>query len=178
MIRVLAQNWWAIALRGGISMLFGLLALFLPGLTAASLIVLFGIFALADGAFAMMAAIWAAERHERWGPLVLEGTVGLVAGLIAVIEPLAAAFGLLMIIGVWAMVTGIFELMAARRLRRELAGEWLLASTGVLSILLGLFIAIFPGAALVALIWIVGIYALLFGVVLLAFAFRLREMAP
>jgi uncharacterized membrane protein HdeD (DUF308 family) len=178
MIRVLAQNWWAIALRGGISMLFGLLALFLPGLTAASLIVLFGIFALADGAFAMMAAIWAAERHERWGPLVLEGAVGLVAGLIAVIEPLAAAFGLLMIIGVWAMVTGIFELMAARRLRRELAGEWLLASTGVLSILLGLFIAIFPGAALVALIWIVGIYALLFGVVLLAFAFRLREMAP
>src|SRR6266851_1515270 len=138
MIRVLARNWWAMALRGGISMLFGLLALFLPGLTAASLIVLIGIFALADGAFAAMAAIWAAERHERWGPLALEGAVGLVAGLIAVIAPLAAAFGLLMIIGVWAMVTGIFELMAARTLRRELAGEWLLASTGVLSILLGL----------------------------------------
>ena len=177
MIEMLARNWWALALRGLFALLFGILALALPGITAETLILLFGIFAIADGIFAIVAAVRAAERHERWGAMVIEGIVGILAGLVAIFIPIAAALALVLVVGAWAFVTGILELVGAVKLRREIADEWLLVIDGVLSILLGLLMLIFPGAGLVALVWIIGIYALLFGIALIALAVRLRGHA-
>lgn len=177
MIQLLARNWWALALRGVFALLFGILALALPGITAETLILLFGIFAIADGILAIVAAVRAAERHERWGAMVIEGIVGILAGLVAIFIPLAAALALVLVVGAWAFVTGTLELVAAVKLRRAIANEWLLVIDGVLSIMLGFFMLAFPGAGLLALVWMIGIYALLFGIALIALAVRLRGHA-
>jgi uncharacterized membrane protein HdeD (DUF308 family) len=178
MMGLLIKNWWALALRGAFAVIFGLLAIFLPGLTLEALVLVFGVYATVDGIFAIVAGIRAAERHERWIVLALEGLVGIVAGLIALFIPLAAAFGFLIVFGAWAIATGIFEIAAAIRLRREMKGEWLLAVDGILSILLGLLVVVFPGIGLIALVWCIGAYALIFGFVLIALAFRLRARRP
>lgn len=177
MIGLLVQNWWALALRGVVAVIFGILALALPGITAESLILLFGIFALADGVFAIAAGIWAVGHHHRWRALVVEGLISLVAGMIAVIVPLAAALGFVLLMALWAIATGIFEFAAAVRLREEIQGELLLALSGILSIAFGVVIGIFPGAGLLALIWLIGAYALISGIALIALAFRLRRHA-
>lgn len=178
MLQVLAQNWWAVALRGAIAILFGVLAIALPGVTLAALILLWGIYAVADGVFAIISGVRAARRHERWGVLIVEGIAGIIAGLIAVFLPAAAAFAFVFLFAVWAVVTGVIEIVAAVRLRREIEGEWLLALTGVLSVLLGVYVAAFPGLGLLGLIWTLGVYAILFGIALIALSVRLRHLAP
>lgn len=178
MIEFLARNWWAVALRGLAAVVFGILALIWPGLTLNVLILVFGVYALVDGVFAIVAAVRAVERHERWGALLLEALASIAAGIIALVAPLAAALGFYLLFVAWTIVTGIFEIAAAIRLRRHITGEWLLGLGGVLSLVLGAFLLIFPGIGLVALVWCIGIYAILFGVTLLALAFRLRRLAP
>lgn len=173
----LAQNWWAIAVRGAIAILFGVLAIAMPGITLASLIILFGIFAVIDGVFAIVSAVRAARREERWGMFVLEGVASIIAGLIALFVPLAAALAFIFLFAAWAVVTGALEIAAAIRLRREIEGEWLLGLTGALSILLGIFVAAFPVPGLVGLVWMIGVYAIVIGIALLALAFRLRRLA-
>src|SRR2546426_5964065 len=106
---VLVRNWWALALRGGLAVLFGVAAFVMPGLTLAVLIALFGAYALIDGVLAILAGVKAAEHHERFGSLLLRGILGIVAGLIAFILPAATAVALTLIIGVWAMITGVLE---------------------------------------------------------------------
>jgi uncharacterized membrane protein HdeD (DUF308 family) len=177
MLSLLAQNWWAVALRGAFGILFGVLALAMPGVTLAALILLFGIYAVADGIFAIISGVRAARRHERWGVLIVEGIASIIAGLIAVFLPDAAAFAFVFLFALWAVITGVIEIVAAIRLRREIEGEWLLGLAGVLSLLLGLYVAAFPGLGLLGLIWTVGVYAIVFGVALLVLAFRLRRFA-
>jgi uncharacterized membrane protein HdeD (DUF308 family) len=177
MLGMAAQNWWALALRGVAALIFGILALVMPGLTLEALIVLFAVYALVDGVFAIVAGIRAAERHERWGMLALEGVASIVAGLIALFMPLAAAVGLLYLLAAWAVVTGIFEIAAAIQLRREIRGEWLLVLDGVLTVALGIAFMVMPGLGLLAIAWWIGIYALIFGVVMIGLAFRLRGKA-
>lgn len=176
MMQQLAHNWWVLALRGALAILFGVLALAMPGITLAALILLFGVYAVVDGVFTIVSGIRAARRHERWGPLVLEGVVGIVAGAIALFVPLAAALAFIYLFAAWALVTGALEIAAAIRLRNEIRGEWLLALSGVLSILVGVFIAIFPGLGLVGLVWAIGAYAIVFGVVMIGLAFRMRRV--
>jgi uncharacterized membrane protein HdeD (DUF308 family) len=171
---VLARNWWAVLLRGLLAILFGVLAFVNPGLTLGALILLFGAYSLVDGVFAIIAGLRAAQRHERWWPFALEGLADIAVGIIAFVMPLAAAFALLLIVSAWSIVTGILRIAAAIRLRREIQGEWLLILNGVLSVAFGVIIAVVPGAGLVTLVWLIGIYAIVFGVILVALAFRLR----
>jgi uncharacterized membrane protein HdeD (DUF308 family) len=174
MIGVLARNWWALALRGLLAVLFGLLAFALPGLTLTALVILFGAYALVDGIFALITAVRAAEAHERWWLLVLEGLAGVAAGLITFMWPGITAFVLLVLIGWWAIITGIFEIAAAVRLRKEIRGEWALALGGVASVIFGLVLLFRPGVGALAVIWLIGTYAVVFGLLLLLLAFRLR----
>jgi uncharacterized membrane protein HdeD (DUF308 family) len=171
---VLVRNWWALALRGVAALLFGLIALFAPGFVAVWLAILFGAYALIDGIFAIIAGIRAAERHERWWPLALEGLLSVIVGLIALVMPVAAAVALLYFVSAWAIVTGVFRISAAIRLRKEVRGEWLLILNGALSVLLGILIVAHPGAGLITLVWVLGVYAIIYGIVLVGLAFKLR----
>jgi uncharacterized membrane protein HdeD (DUF308 family) len=177
MLPLLVQNWWAVALRGAFAILFGVLAIALPGVTLGALILLWGIYAVADGVFAIISGVRAAHRHERWGALIVEGIAGILAGVVAVFLPAAAAVAFINLFALWALITGIVEIVAAIRLRREIEGEWLLGLTGVLSILIAIYAAAFPGLGLLGLIWTVGAYAIIFGIVLIALAVRLRRVS-
>jgi uncharacterized membrane protein HdeD (DUF308 family) len=174
MLRVLARNWWALVLRGLFAVLFGLAAFFWPGITLAALVLLFGAYALADGIFAIVAAITGADRRTRWWALLLEGIAGILAATATVFWPGLTALALLYLIAAWAIVTGIFEIVAAVRLRREIEGEWLLGLSGLASVLFGLYVAAFPGPGALAVVWIIGAYALFAGILLIALGLRLR----
>ncbi len=174
MMDVLVRNWWALALRGLFAILFGLLALAWPSLTLAALVILFGAYSLVDGIFALVAAVRVAEAHERWWLLVLEGLAGIAAGLITFMWPGITALVLLYLIAWWAVVTGVFEIAAAIRLRKEISGEWALVLGGAASVIFGLVLLFRPGIGVLAVIWLIGTYALVFGALLLMLAFRLR----
>lgn len=174
MMEVLARNWWALALRGLFAVLFGLLAFAWPGLTLAALVILFGAYTLVDGVFALLAAVRAAEAHERWWLFVLEGGAGIAAGLITFMWPGITALVLLYLIAWWAVITGVFEIAAAIRLRKEISGEWALVLGGAASVIFGLLLLFRPGVGALAVIWLIGTYALVFGALLLTLGFRLR----
>jgi uncharacterized membrane protein HdeD (DUF308 family) len=171
---VLVRNWWALALRGLFAILFGLIAFLLPGVTIAALVLLFAAYALVDGVFAIIAGLRAAQRHERWWPLALEGLVDFAVAVITFLMPAATAFALLFLVGFWAMFTGVLRIVAAVRLRKEIQGEWMLILNGILSVLFGVLLVALPVLGLVTLVWMIGLYALIRGVVLLGLAFRLR----
>ncbi len=172
---LLARNWWAVAIRGLVAVLFGILALVVPHLTLAVLILLFGAYALADGIFGIVAAVRAAERGARWGTLLVEGLWGVAIAAVAFIWPGETALVLLYLIAFWAIFTGVFEILAAVRLRREIVNEWLLGLAGLASVVFGVLLVVFPGAGALTVIWLIGAYALVFGVLLLGLAFRLRN---
>jgi uncharacterized membrane protein HdeD (DUF308 family) len=176
MANMLARNWWAVALRGVIAILFGLAALFLPGITVTVLVLLFGAYALVDGIFTLIAGIRrAAEHRSRWLTLIMEGLLGIIAGIIALVWPGVAQFGLLWVIAAWAILTGILEIAAAIRLRREIQGEAWLVLSGLASLVFGVLLLVWPVAGILALIWLIGAYGIVFGVLLLVLAFRLRS---
>ena len=173
MLATLAEYWWTLVLRGVAAVIFGILAYVWPGITFTVLVLFFGAYALWDGVFALIAA-FRTQAERRW-PLVLEGLVGIAAGVLTFIWPGAATLALLIIIGAWALVTGIFEIVAAIRLREEIEGEWLLLVSGLLSVLFGIAIAIWPAAGLVAVTWLIGAYSIVFGILLIVLGFRLRN---
>lgn len=172
---VLARNWGLVALRGLVALLFGIATLYRPALTLAFLVFLFGAYAFIDGIFSVIAAV--ANRHDQpyRVALLVSGIVGIIIGVVTYITPGVTALALLYFIAAWAIVTGLAQIAAAIRPRKVVAGEWLLALAGVLSVLFGVVLDARPGAgALVVTLWI-GAYAILFGILLLALAFRLRH---
>ena len=172
MLHLLARYWWALALRGVLAVLFGLLAFFIPGITLLSLVLLFGAYVFLDGIFDLVAAARSPGHH--WA-LVLEGIIGIIAGILTFLWPGITAMVLLYLIAFWAIFTGVLEIIAGIRLRQVLSDEIWLILMGVLSLLFGLFILIFPSAGALAVVYWIGAYALLFGIMLLALAFRLRS---
>lgn len=176
MATLLAKNWWAVALRGLAAIVFAILAFALPGMTLAVLIVLFGAYALVDGIFAIISAIRALHGHRPWGSFLIEGFVGIIIGLITFFVPGVTLAFIIALIAIWAIVTGIFEIAAAIRLRRHVPGEWVLFVTGVFSVLFGVLVFFAPAAGALVIVWWLGAYALIFGVLLLLLAFRLRSL--
>jgi uncharacterized membrane protein HdeD (DUF308 family) len=164
------------ALRGALAIVIGVIALVWPRLTLLSVVWLWGSYALVDGVFAAFAAVRAAGHLQPWLMLLLRGVTGIAAGIIAFVWTRMTAIVLVYLIAAWAIVAGIFEIVATLRLRQVIEGEWLLGLSGALSILLGLLIIVMPGAGLLAWVWMIGVYALVCGVVLLALAFRLRAL--
>jgi len=173
MSALLARNWWAVALRGVFGVLFGLAAFVLPLTTIASLVLVFAVYMLVDGVFAIVAGVRAAAHHERWGLLMLEGIVGLAAGAAALLLPGLTVVVVVTLLGVWAVVTGALLLGAAFRLHGG-HGRWLLALLGLVSLVWGVLLWLSPIAGALVLTYWLGGYALVFGVLMLVFALRLR----
>jgi uncharacterized membrane protein HdeD (DUF308 family) len=171
----LAENWWSLVIRGLVALLVGVVAFVWPGITVAALVILFGAYALIDGIVSFIGAWKASQAHERWGVLALEGIAGMAAAAIAIVRPGITAVALVVLIAAWALVTGALEIAAAVRLRKHISGEWLLALSGVVSILFGFAIMAFPLAGALAIAYLVGSYAFVFGVLLMALGFRLRS---
>ena len=172
----LVRSWWLFVLRGVFAVLFGLAAIIWPGIALGALILLFGAFAVADGILAILAGIQAARREMQWWPLVLGGVLGIGIGLATFAWPGITALVLLSLIAAWAIVTGILEIVAAIRLRREIQGEWLLGLAGAASLIFGLLLVANPGAGALAVVWVIGLFALFFGIVLIGLGLRLRGL--
>jgi uncharacterized membrane protein HdeD (DUF308 family) len=175
MLDTLSRNWWAMALRGLAAILFGLFAFFVPGPTFALLVIVFGAYALVDGVLAVAAAIVAARSHERWLNLLGMGLFGILVGAVTWLYPELTAITLLYLIAAWAVVTGILELIAAFELRRHLPSEWWWVLAGLASVAFGLLLMWHPSVGALAVMWIIGTYAIAFGIFLLGLAWRLRE---
>jgi uncharacterized membrane protein HdeD (DUF308 family) len=175
MALILATNWWSPLIRGLLAIVLAVVAFTLPGITFGAVVLLFGAYAFIDGVVSLMGAWRASQSHERWGALVFEGIAGIVAGAVTAFLPGITALVLVYIVAAWALVTGVLEIAAAIRLRKHIAGEWLLALGGVLSILFGLVVAVVPLAGAFAIAIYIGIYMMFFGVVMVTLAFRLRH---
>jgi uncharacterized membrane protein HdeD (DUF308 family) len=175
MITALAQNWWTFTLRGVFAILFGLLAFVAPGATLITLIFVYGFYAILNGGFALYAA-WNLRSYDRWWVFLLEGLLGIAAGVIAFVYPGAAAVAFLAIIAVWAILVGILQIVAAIRLRQMIENEWSLGLGGLFSVVFGVLLVVWPRSGLVAISWIIGFYAVAFGVMLLILGSRLRGL--
>jgi uncharacterized membrane protein HdeD (DUF308 family) len=175
MLSLITKNWWMVVLRGVFAILFGLMAWTWPGVTLGVLVTIWGIYAFADGILALAAAFSGATGRP-WWTLLLEGLVCLGAAGVAFFEPGVTALVLLYIIAWWAIVTGVLEIVAAVQLRKEIEGEFWLGLAGLGSVLFGLFLMIRPGEGALAVTWVIGVYAVLFGVFLVALGFRLKGL--
>lgn len=177
MLGVLARNWWALLIRGIAAVIFGLLAVFWPAAAGFALVFVFGAYAFIDGVFALISAVRAAEAHERWIAFAVEGIVGLIIAAIVVFYPGLAGLALYFTIAVWAILTGILELVGAFQLRALIPNEWMLILAGILSIVFGVLLIIYPRVGILTVIYLIGFYAVLFGIVMIVFSFRLRSHA-
>ena len=174
MVHVLARNWWALLIRGIAAVIFGILAFAWPGATLFVICILFGAYAFVDGVFAIVAAVRAAQAHERWWPFVIEGIVGLAIAAVTFYDISITFLALYFTVAVWAFVTGIIEIAAGIQLRKSIANEFLLILAGLASIVFGIFMFWHPIAATIAIVWIIATYAIVFGIIMIALAFRLR----
>jgi len=172
----LARNWWALALRGVVAIVFGALVFLWPQLAWIWVVATFAAFALVDGIFSIVAAFMGGGVVPWWA-LMIEGVLGISAGVGTFFWPGITELVLLYFIAYWAIATGVFEVVAAFRLRKEIEGEWVLAISGILSVVFGSVLVILPGAGALAVAWLIAAYSLLFGVLLLALALRLRGLA-
>jgi|KBSMisStandDraft_5_1062788.scaffolds.fasta_scaffold21019_4 uncharacterized membrane protein HdeD (DUF308 family) len=173
LLRALAKNWWMLLLRGMCAILFGILAFVWPAMTLVTLILLYGAFAFVDGVFALVAAVTGGAAAPRWW-LALVGVLGIAAGLATWFWPGLTALVLLYFIAAWAVITGVMQIVGAFQLRKEIDNEWLLIAAGAVSVLFGALLFAQPGAGALAVLFIIGVYAILYGVLLVFFALRLR----
>jgi uncharacterized membrane protein HdeD (DUF308 family) len=171
----LARSWWALALRGLVAVLFGLAALFWPGLVLTALILLFGAYVLVDGVLVIIAAFRSSRVGMTKWVLLTEGGIGILFGIVALGWPDLTALGLLYIIAFWAVLAGIAKILRAILLRREIESEWSMALGGILSVILGIVLLFLPGTALLAYAWLIGLFALALGIMLIVYAFRARR---
>ena len=173
----LARHWWVFLLRGIVAIAFGLVGFFYPEATLLTFILFYGVFAIVDGVFAVVSAVRGKEgMGPRWW-LALVGVLGIVAGLLTYAWPGLTALALLTVIGVWALLYGVSEIVGAIRLRKEIDNEWLLLIHGILASLFGLIVLVRPSAGALALIWLIASFALASGVVLVILSFRLKGLA-
>ena len=174
-VDTLVRNWWVVLLRGIAGIVFGILTFFRPDISLLALVLLFGAFALVDGVLAIVTALRGGRANDRWWVLLLQGLAGVAAGIIVLFWPELSALALVYVIAAWALITGGLEIATAIRLRKVITREWLLALSGIASVLLGIVLMLFPGPGALALTLWIGAYALVSGVLLTVLAFRLRS---
>jgi uncharacterized membrane protein HdeD (DUF308 family) len=175
MLSTFARRWWAVALQGLAAVIFGILALVWPRPTLVALVLVFGAFVLADGIFALVQAIAWRKLIRRWWAVALAGVAGMIVGVLTFIWPGATGLVLLSFVAAWAMITGILEIVAAVELRRLIEGEWLMVVNGILSVVFGVLVVLFPGAGALGVAWMIGAYALISGILLIVLAFRMHS---
>jgi uncharacterized membrane protein HdeD (DUF308 family) len=175
--QIVLQNWWMLALRGVLAIIFGLIALFAPGIALLAFITVFAVYAIIDGIVAVVVAIRERTSSKGWWWVLIEGILSIVAGILAFAYPGVTAFVLLYIVAAWAILTGIMEIVTAVSLREFLSREWALILAGALSIVFGIILFVRPGIGLLSILWLVGVYSLIFGVLFLVRAFQLRSWA-
>lgn len=173
-LHALAKNWWLVLLRGIVSILFGIVAFVWPGLTLVTLVLFYGAFALVDGVIALVSAFGKDRPAPTWW-LILVGVAGIGAGVITFLWPGVTAIVLVIFIGAWALVHGIFEIVGAIKLRKEIDNEWWLILAGIISVLFGLLVLIAPGPGALGLVWAIAAYSIAFGILLVGLSFRLRK---
>lgn len=181
MLTMLSKNWWMLAVRGIAAILLGVFTILFPTIAIESLVLIFGAYALVDGVFAVISALQHRTQTNWWLHL-LEGALGIVAGIVVFTYPIfssiAAALFVLYVVAFWSITTGIMEIGSAIELRKQIDNEWLLGLSGVLSLGFGILLILFPGSGILTLLWLLGVYAVAFGVVLVVLAFRLRGHQP
>jgi uncharacterized membrane protein HdeD (DUF308 family) len=168
------KHWWVFLLRGVLAILFGIICFAMPGMALTVLVALFAAFVLVDGVFTIVAAIKHRAEVKHWWAYLLEGLLGVGIGVATWFWPGITAMALLYLIAFWAIVTGIFEIVAAWKLREEIKGEWALGLAGVLSVVFGVLLIARPGAGALAVIWLIGVYAILFGILLIIVGFKVK----
>ena len=174
---ILSRYWWMILLRGLAWLVFGILVFTQPAISLVTLTLLFGAFVLWDGIANVVSAIGGRRENENWGVLLLTGLAGIAIGALTFYAPGITALGLLFYIAIWMTGTGLLEVVAGIRLRKEIEGEFWLILSGLVSIALGVFLVARPGAGALSVLWVIATYAILFGIILIVLAFRVRSFA-
>lgn len=173
----MGKSWWLLLLRGLVAIAFALLTWLQPAASLAAMVLVFGIYVLADGVLGIWAALSGRKNHRHWWVLLLWGLVSVAVGAMTFLAPAITGLVLLMYIAAWAIVTGVLQIVAAFRLRKEIQGEWLMGLMGVLSVAFGLLLVAQPGAGALAVAWIIATYAFIFGALTVMMAFKVRKFA-
>jgi uncharacterized membrane protein HdeD (DUF308 family) len=173
---ILARHWWIILLRGLLAIVLGVLAWLSPGIMISTLVLFFGLYALVDGILGIWTAITGGNKHESWWVLILWGLTGIGIGILTFLAPAITTMALLFYIAIWAVVTGVLEIVVSIHLRNEIEGEWLLILAGLLSVFFGIVIMVQPGAGALTLLWLIALYAIIFGIILVVLAFKARTI--
>jgi len=176
MLSSLTRNWWLVALRGTLAVIFGVVAFAWPGITFEALVLLFGAYMFVDGILVFTFGLMAAGDGGQWWPLVLSGILGIGLGVLTFARPEAIGTALVYVVGFWAIVTGLLEIVAAIRLRDVISGEWMMGLSGALSALFGVLVVAQPNSGAIALVYLFGLYAIFAGITQIALGFRLRGL--
>jgi uncharacterized membrane protein HdeD (DUF308 family) len=171
------RSWWGLVLRGLLSIIFGIAVFVMPNTSLLALITLFGAFAFVDGVLALINAFKTGTGNKRFWALLLEGLVGIAIGIITLVNPSLTAVSLLYVIAAWAVITGVLEIITAIRYADEMEHEWLLGLGGLISVILGVMLALNPAAGIMAVLWMIGAYAIVFGALLIVAGLRARGAA-
>jgi uncharacterized membrane protein HdeD (DUF308 family) len=176
LLETLKRHWWVPVLRGVVAIIFGMMAFVYPGLTVAVLVTLFGAWVLVDGIFRVIGAIGHRSSDEEWGFDLIIGILGIIIGFLTFHAPAITALALVIYIAAWTLMIGATEIAVAIKLRREIKGEWLLILMGLASIIFAVLLLWNPIPGALALVWLIGSYAIVFGVLGIIFGFRLRSL--
>ena len=173
---ILSAAWWVLLLRGLLAIAFGVLTWVQPGISLAALVLLFGVYAIADGVLGVWTAFSGRKDNAHWWVILLWGLVSVAIGVFTFVAPGVTAMALLYYIAIWAIIIGVLQIVAAIRLRAEIQGEWLLGLAGLAALAFGVFLFVRPGAGALTVLWFIASYAVLAGVLLVFLAFRMRRL--
>jgi uncharacterized membrane protein HdeD (DUF308 family) len=172
----ISRSWWLLLVRGIAAVLFGVLALIWPGITLLVLVIFFGAYAIVSGVFALFAGFRHGAQSRAW--LIFSGIIGILAGIVALVWPGITSLALLYLIAFWAIFTGVTEVVAGIQLRKVIDNEWMFIVGGILSVIFGILLLVWPGAGMLSLVWLIGVFAILYGIAMIVLSLRVKNFTP